>query len=124
MGINNNIEQKRQVFNKMKRSVKRKYKGSELVLVDNSYSIQANGKNVISPEWEDLRTANSVYDAWKNAYICEHWDRQKLKGDKIIKNTISNMVGNTSSLPKMEAYEYHEESIEIPDEDNLNNYKE
>jgi len=124
MGINNNIEQKRQVFNKMKRSVKRKYKGSKLVFIDNCYSIQANGKNVISPEWEDLRTAKSVYDAWKNAYICEHWDRQKLKGDKIIGNTITNMVGNSSSLPSVESYEYHEDSTEISDEDNLNFIKE
>tara|TARA_R110001606_G_scaffold115382_3_gene243485 strand:- start:4860 stop:5222 length:363 start_codon:yes stop_codon:yes gene_type:complete len=119
MDINNNIERKRQIFNKMKRSVKRKYKGCALVVADNSYTIQVDGKNIITPEWEDLRTSENVYDAWKNAYICEHWDRQKLKGNKIIANTIKNMVGNSSSLPRVESYEYHEDSTEIQDEDNL-----
>jgi len=119
MDINQNIERKRQIFNKMKRSVKKKYKGCDLVVADNSYTIQIDGKNIITPEWEDLRTAKNVYDAWKNAYICEHWDRQKLKGDKIIGNTIKNMVGNSSSLPIVEAYEYHSGTTEIIDEDNL-----
>ena len=124
MGINNNIEQKRQIFDNMKRSVERKYKGCGLVFTDNHYSIQVNDRNVISPEWEDLRIAKSIYDAWKNAYICEHWDRQKLKGDKIIGNTIKNMVGNSSSLPLIETYEYHKNSTETTDEDNLNYIKE
>jgi len=115
----NNIEQKRQIFGKMKRSVRKRYKGCELVFADNRYTIQVDGKNVITPEWESLVTANSVYEAWKNAYICEHWDRQKFKGNKIIGNTITNMVGNSSSLPRVESYEYHEDSTEIQDEDNL-----
>jgi hypothetical protein len=114
-----NIEQKRQIFGKMKRSVKRKYKGCELVYTEGHYSIQTNGRNIISPEWKDLMTANNVYTAWKNAYVCEHWDRQKLKGNKIIQNTITNMVGNSSSLPQVEAYEYHSGTTEIIDEDNL-----
>lgn len=120
----NNIEQKRQIFDNMKRFVERKYKGCALVFTNNCYSIQVIDRNVISPEWGDLRIARNVYDAWKNAYICEHWDRQKLKGKKIIGNTIKNMVGNSSSLPLVEIYEYHEDSTEMTDEDNLNYIKE
>ena len=114
-----NIERQRQEFHAMKKAVKRKYKGCELKYSDGSYTIQLKGKNVISSEWPDLQSADSVYNAYKNAFICEHWDRQKLKGDTIISNTITNMVGNSSSLPIVEAYEYHSGTTEIIDEDNL-----
>ena len=114
-----NVERKQQEFNKMKKAVKRKYKGCKLKLDNGKYSLQQNGKNVISSEWNDLQFADSVYDAYKQAFICEHWDRQKLKGEKIINNMITNVVGNTSDLPQVESYEYFEESTEITDEDNL-----
>ena len=114
-----NIERQRHEFHKMKKAVKRKYKGCKLEYSNGSYTIQLKGKNVVSSEWPDLQLAQTVYDAYKNAFICEHWDRQKLKGDSIISNTITNMVGNTSSLPIVESYEYHSGTTEIIDEDNL-----
>lgn len=114
-----NLEKQKHEFNKMKKAVKRKYKDCKLQYANGSYTIQQHGKNVVSSEWPDLQFADTVYDAYKNAYICEHWDRQKLKGDNIISNTITNMVGNTSSLPVVESYEYHSGITEIIDEDNL-----
>lgn len=114
-----NKERAKQEFHKMKKAVQRKYKGCELKYSNGSYTIQLNGKNVINSEWPDLQFADSVYNAYKNAFICEHWDRQKLKGDNIISNTITNMVGNTSNLPVVESYEYHSGTTEIIDEDNL-----
>jgi|TARA_B110000908_G_C10171704_1_gene411166 hypothetical protein len=114
-----NIERVKHEFHKMKKAVQRKYKGCELKYSNGNYTIQLKGKNVINSEWPDLQYADSVYKAYKNAFICEHWDRQKLKGDSIIANTITNMVGNTSSLPVVESYEYHSGTTEIIDEDNL-----
>ena len=115
-----NIEKRQHEFQKMKKVVQRKFKGCELKLMPGGYTIQQNGKNVVNSEWPDLQFADSVYDAYKNAYICEHWDRQKLKGDNILSNTINNVVGNSSDMPRMEAYEYHEASNEIDDDSNIN----
>ena len=87
-----NIERKRLEFNKMKKAVKRKFKGCKIQLDNGKYTLQVNGKNVISNEWSDLQVADTVYDAYKQAYICEHWDRQKLKGEKIINNMINGCL--------------------------------
>ena len=114
-----NIEKRQAEFKKMKKAVHRKYKHCKLQIINGMYTIQQGNVNVVSSDWQDLQHASSVYEAYKNAYICEHWDRQKLKGDTIVSSTINNVVGNTSALPQVEAYEYHVSSIEIDDDRNL-----
>jgi hypothetical protein len=95
-----NIEKRRHEFQKMKKAVHRKFKGAELKCRNGKFSIQANGKNVVNPEWPELQHADSVWDAYKNAFTSEHWTRQLDKKPKKVKASIVNMVGNDSNMPK------------------------
>tara|TARA_Y100000361_G_C11138912_1_gene333825 strand:+ start:996 stop:1409 length:414 start_codon:yes stop_codon:yes gene_type:complete len=98
---NMNIEKRRHEFQKMKKVVHRKFKGAELKTTsDGRFYIQSKGKNVVNQEWPELQHANSVYDAYKNAFTSEHWTRQLDKKPKKVKASIVNMVGNDSNMPK------------------------
>jgi len=94
-----NIEKRQQEFHKMKKLVQKKFKGAKIVITGGRYTIQANGKNVVNPEWPDLQHADSVYDAYHNAFTSEHWTRQLGKKPKKVKASIVNMVGDTTNLP-------------------------
>lgn len=119
--MNFNIEQKRYEFKQMKASVERKFKGSKISIASNGqYYVSQNNINIIDSEWEGLRLADTVYNAWKNAYICEHWDNQAMKRINTVKNTIVNICGDTTSLPIVEPYEYAEPNLELPDEEAFN----
>tara|TARA_R100001443_G_scaffold110795_1_gene122971 strand:- start:2489 stop:2881 length:393 start_codon:yes stop_codon:yes gene_type:complete len=97
-----NIEKRRHEFQKMKKVVHKKFKGCELKLMPGGYTIQQNGKNVVNPEWPDLMFADSVYNAYHNAFTSEFWTRQYNKKPKKVKASIVNMVGDDSSMPKNE----------------------
>ena len=97
-----NIEKRRHEFQKMKKVVHKKFKGCELKLMPGGYTIQQNGKNVVNPEWPDLMLADSVYDAYHNAFTSEFWTRQYNKKPKKVKASIVNMVGDDSNMPKNE----------------------
>ena len=98
-----NIEKRRHEFQKMKKVVHRKFKGAELKLTPSGkYYIQANGKNVVNGEWPELQHADSVYDAYKNAFTSEHWTRQLGKKPKKVKASIVNMVGDDTNIPRNE----------------------
>ena len=95
-----NIERKRHEFQKMKQTVLKKFKGAELKATSNGkFYIQANGKNVVNPEWPDLQHADNVYDAYHNAFTSEFWTRQYNKKPKKVAACIVNMVGDTTNLP-------------------------
>ncbi len=83
----------------MKKVVSRKFKGAKIVMSGNMFTIQANGKNVVNPEWPDLQFADSVYNAYKNAFMSEFWTRQYNKKPKKVQASIVNMVGDDSSMP-------------------------
>jgi hypothetical protein len=97
-----NIEKRQHEFQKMKKVVQRKFKGCELKLMPGGYTIQQNGKNVVNSEWPDLQFADSVYDAYKNAFTSEFWTRQYHKKPKKVAACIVNMVGDDSNMPKNE----------------------
>ena len=97
-----NIEKRRHEFQKMKRVVHRKFKGCELKAMPGGYTIQQDGKNVVNPEWPDLQHADSVYDAYKNAFTSEFWTRQYHKKPKKVAACIVNMVGDDSNMPHNE----------------------
>ena len=99
---NMNIEKRQAEFKKMKKAVHRKFKGAKIVYTGGMYTIQANGKNVVNPEWPELQHADSVYNAYKNAFTSEHWTRQLDKKPKKVKASIVNMVGDDSNMPKNE----------------------
>tara|TARA_R110000744_G_scaffold366134_2_gene475079 strand:- start:1680 stop:2084 length:405 start_codon:yes stop_codon:yes gene_type:complete len=99
MDTNMNIEKRRHDFQKMKKVVQRKFKGCELKFSPGGYSIQLNGKNVVNPEWPDLQHADSVYDAYKNAFTSEFWTRQYHKKPKKVAACIVNMVGDDTNMP-------------------------
>lgn len=94
-----NIEKRQAEFAKMKKVVNRKFKGAKIVMSGNMFTIQANGKNVVNPEWPDLQFADSVYNAYKNAFMSEFWTRQYNKKPKKVQASIINMVGDDSSMP-------------------------
>ena len=94
-----NIEKRQQEFHKMKKLVQKKFKGAKIVITGGRYTIQANGKNVVSSEWPDLQFADSVYDAYKNAFISEFWTRQYNKKPKKVRASIVNMVGDDTNMP-------------------------
>ena len=120
MDINMNIEKRQREFRIMKLAVLRKYKDAEIKLSPSGMKyVSSKGRNVISDEWPDLQLAETVYDAWKNVYITNHWTNQANKRIDIVKNTITNTCGDTSNIPMVEPYEYAEPSLEIQDEDNL-----
>jgi len=115
-----NIEKKQREFRKMKSSVLRKYKNAKISLSGSGrHYISSNDRNIVSDEWPDLQLADSVYDAWRNAFITNHWTNQAQKRIDIVKNTITNTCGDTSNIPTTESYEYAEPNLEIQDEDNL-----
>ena len=93
------IEKRQQEFKKMKEVVHRKFKGAKLKANNGKFYIHVNGKNVVNPEWPDLQHADSVYDAYHNAFTSEHWTRQLGKKPKKVKASIVNMVGDTTNLP-------------------------
>ena len=94
-----NIEKRQAEFAKMKKVVNRKFKGAKIVMSGNMFTIQANGKNVVNPEWPDLQFADSVYNAYINAFMSEFWTRQYNKKPKKVQASIVNMVGDDSSMP-------------------------
>ena len=94
-----NIEKRQRDFQKMKKVVHRKFKGAELKCRDGKFSIQANGRNVVNSEWPELQHADSVWDAYHNAFTSEHWTRQLGKKPKKVKASIVNMVGDDSNMP-------------------------
>ena len=113
-----NIEKRRADFEKMKKAVHKKFKGAKLVNTGGRYTIQANGKNVVNSEWPDLQFADTVYDAYHNAFTSEYWTRQYNKKPKKVKASIVNMVGNDENLPINETYNYIQETTELFDEAN------
>tara|TARA_B110000914_G_scaffold30004_1_gene22729 strand:- start:663 stop:1016 length:354 start_codon:yes stop_codon:yes gene_type:complete len=115
-----NIEKRNREFRIMKLAVLRIYKDAEVKLSPSGMKyISSKGRNVLSSEWPDLQLADTVYDAWKNVYITNHWTNQAEKRIDIVKNTITNTCGDTSNIPTTESYEYAEPNLEIQDEDNL-----
>jgi len=66
------------------------------------YTIQQDGKNVVNSEWPDLMFADSVYNAYQNAFTSEFWTRQYNKKPKKVRASIVNMVGDDSNMPKNE----------------------
>mgnify|MGYP003111777860 CR=1 FL=1 len=94
-----NIEKRQADFQKMKKVVQRKFKGAKVVYTGGRYTIQANGKNVVNPEWPDLQFADTVYDAYHNAFTSEFWTRQYNKKPKKVQASIVNMVGDDTNLP-------------------------
>ncbi len=97
-----NIEKRRHEFQKMKKVVHKKFKGCELKLMPGGYTIQQDGKNVVNSEWPDLMFADSVYNAYQNAFTSEFWTRQYNKKPKKVRASIVNMVGDDSNMPKNE----------------------
>jgi len=117
-----NIERRQREFDKMKSSVKSKYKNAMIRVSEISgYSVVNDGKNVVSSEWPDLQFGDTVYDAWKNAYITNHWTNQANKRIDVVKNTITNTCGDTSNIPTVESYEYAVPNLDILDEETFNN---
>ena len=94
-----NIEKRKSDFQKMKKVVQRKFKGCELKVTPGGYTIQQNGRNVVNPEWPDLQHAETVYDAYKNAFTSEFWTRQYNKKPKKVQACIVNMVGDDTNMP-------------------------
>jgi hypothetical protein len=97
-----NIEKRKSDFQKMKKVVQRKFKGCELKATPGGYTIQQNGRNVVNSEWPDLQHADTVYDAYKNAFTSEFWTRQYNKRPKKVQACIVNMVGDDSNMPQNE----------------------
>jgi len=97
-----NIEKRQHEFQKMKKVVQRKFKGCELKLTPGGYTIQQDGRNVVNSEWPDLQHADSVYEAYKNAFTSEFWTRQYNKKPKKVHACIVNMVGDDTNLPQNE----------------------
>lgn len=115
-----NIEKRNREFRIMKLAVLRIHKDAEIKLSPGGRKyISSKGRNVVSDEWPDLQLADTVYDAWKNVYVTNHWTNQANKRIDIVKNTITNTCGDTSNIPTTESYEYAEPNLEIQDEDNL-----
>tara|TARA_R110001592_G_scaffold1578_1_gene9267 strand:+ start:2273 stop:2665 length:393 start_codon:yes stop_codon:yes gene_type:complete len=94
-----NIEKRQSDFQKMKKVVTRKFKGAKVVMAGNRFTIQADGKNVVNPEWPDLQFADTVYDAYKNAFTSEFWTRQYNKKPQKVAACIVNMVGDDTNMP-------------------------
>jgi len=97
-----NIEKRQADFQKMKKVVHKKFKGAKIVYTGGRYTIQANGKNVVNPEWPDLQFADTVYKAYHNAFISEFWTRQYNKKPKKVQASIVNMVGDDTNIPRNE----------------------
>lgn len=97
-----NIEKRQAEFKKMKSTIHRKFKGAKIVYTNGVYSIQADNRNVVSDEWSDLQFADTVYDAYKNAFVTEFWSRQYNKNPKKVAACIINMVGEDSNMPQNE----------------------
>jgi len=100
--MEHNIEKRQAEFQKMKKVVNRKFKGSTLQKTPAGYSIISNGKNVVNPEWPDLQHAPTIYDAYQNAFMSEFWTRQLNKQTKKVVACIRNIVGDDSNMPKNE----------------------
>ena len=111
------IENRQFVFDKMKYAIHTKFKGAKLNERNGRFYITQNGKNIISSEWPDLQVSESIFDAYKNAFTLEHWSRQSIKRIDTVKATISNVCGNTDSLPSVELYEYAINDTSIIDEE-------
>jgi len=97
-----NIEKRQADFQKMKKVVNRKFKGSKLEKTQSGFRITQDGKNVVNSEWPTLQHADSVYDAYKNAFMSEFWTRQLNKKQKKVVASIRNIVGDDSNMPKNE----------------------
>lgn len=97
-----NIEKRKHEFQKMKKAVNRKYKGLILKSTSAGFCILKDGKNVVNAEWPDLQHAESVYDAYKNAFMSEFWTRQLNKQTKKVIACIRNVVGDDTNTPQNE----------------------
>ena len=117
----NNIERKRHKFWEMQQFLKRKFKGAKTMAGPNgTYFVgDKEGRNIIGEKYPDLSLSDNVFDAWKNAFVIEHWNRQEARSIKGIKADIkNNTIQGGESLSKA-IYEYFEDNSEIYDEENL-----
>ena len=88
---------------------------------DGTYFVgDKRGRNIIGEKYPDLSTSDSVFDAWKNAYVIEHWNRQEARSIKGIRADIRNNTVQGGDGMSKAIYEYFEDDIEVYDEENPN----
>ena len=119
MNIKTNTEFIRFDFERIKKEMLKKYPGATTHCSPAGYYITANGANVIPNKYPSLQHSDSVYQAWKNLKVVEHWERIEARNTKGFAADIrNNTVQNTPTGVAKEIYEWFMDDINPEDEEN------
>jgi len=94
-------------FQLVKQTVRRlkRYKGAITRRAPNGqyYLGDQFGNNLMPKQYADIRLSDTVWGAWKNAFITNHWLQTESRNIKGTARDISNAVGNTKNIPVNDA---------------------
>ena len=97
-------QQNRENFQHVKKAVRRlkRYKNAITRRSPNGqyYVGDVDGNNLMPKQYEDLRLSDTIWGAWKNAFITNHWLQTESRNIKGTHRDIANAVGNTKNIPK------------------------
>ena len=97
-------QQNRENFQHVKKAVRRlkRYKNAITRRAPNGqyYLGDVDGNNLMPKQYEDLRLSDTIWGAWKNAFITNHWLQTESRNIKGTHRDIANAVGNTKNIPK------------------------
>ena len=85
-------EKRMATFPWIKERVLKKYKEARVVTKSNDKFVIEDGfGKAIIANYPELAVCDSVYDAWKNAMVVDHWNHTQKRNTKKFKNDVSQI---------------------------------